>query len=57
MTPSRIVENDDEAKSVLNQYYHLFLFEAFQVYLTMSLLYNKEFLKFYPKSIYTILTF
>ena len=49
--PSRFVENDDEAKSVLNYYYHLFLFETFCLYLTMSLL-EGEFLKFYPNQYY-----
>ena len=31
--------------------YFLFLFETFQVYFIMSILYKREFLKFYPKSI------
>ena len=51
MAPLYFVENDHEAKSVLNNYYHQFLLETFQVYLTMSLLYKREFLKFYPESI------
>ena len=53
--PSRFVENYDEAKSVLNKHYYLFLLETFQVYLTMSLLYERV-LEILPK-IYTILTF
>ena len=47
--PLSFAENDDEAKSVLNWHYHcllpisihnLFILETFQVYLTMSLLYE-----------------